>query len=123
MHQQVKEYVKACPVCQKNKAEHTPYLGLLQQLLVADMAWTHISMDFVEGLPKYNGKDVIFVVVDRFTKYAHFLALNHPFRVQDAVTLFIDNVVKLHGPPAVIVTDRQNFYQQPVAGPIQIYAD
>jgi len=80
MHKQVKEYVKYCPV--KNKAEHTPYPGLLQQLPVPDMAWTHISIDFVEELPKSNGKDVILVVVDRFTKYAHFLTLSHPFTVK-----------------------------------------
>lgn len=85
MHQQVKEFVKACPVCQKNKAEHIPYPGLLQPLPVVDLAWTHISMDFVEGLPKSHGKDVILVVVDRFTKYSHFLTLSHPFTVQDVV--------------------------------------
>jgi len=110
MHKQVKDYVRTCPVCQKNKAEHLPYPGLLEQLPVADMAWTHISMDFVEGLPKSNDKDVILVVVDRFTKYAHFLSLSHPFTVQDVINLFIDNVFKLHGPPAVIVTDRDRIF-------------
>ena len=72
MHQNVNEYVKACPICKKNKVEHTPYPGLLAPLPVPEMAWTHISMDFVEGLPKSNSKDVILVVVDRFTKYANF---------------------------------------------------
>ena len=72
MHQNIKEYVKACPICKKNKVEHTPYPGLLAPLPVPEMAWTHISMDFVEGLPKSNSKDVILVVVDRFTKYANF---------------------------------------------------
>jgi hypothetical protein len=110
MHKQVKDYVRTCPVCQKNKAEHLPYPGLLEQLPVPDMAWTHISMDFVEGLPKSNDKDVILVVVDRFTKYAHFLSLSHPFTVQDVINLFIDNVFKLHGPPAVIVTDRDRIF-------------
>ena len=106
----MKEYVKTCAVCQKNKSEHIPYPGLLQQLPVADIAWTHISMDFVEGLPKTKGKDVILVVVDRFTKYAHFLALSHPFNVQDVVQLFIDNIFKLHGVPSVIVTDRDRIF-------------
>ena len=63
MNQEVKEYIKACPVCQKNKTEHNPYPRLLDPLPVPDMAWTHISMDFVEGLPKSNNKDVILVVV------------------------------------------------------------
>lgn len=110
MHQQVKEFVKACPVCQKNKAEHIPYPGLLQPLPVVDLAWTHISMDFVEGLPKSHGKDVILVVVDRFTKYSHFLTLSHPFTVQDVVQLFIDQIFRLHGVPSVIVTDRDRIF-------------
>lgn len=79
MQLEVKDFVRSCPVCQKNKSENTPYPGLLAQLPIADIAWTQISMDFVEGLPKSNRKDVILVIVDRFTKYAHFIALAHPF--------------------------------------------
>jgi len=110
MHHQVKYYVKACPVCQKNKSEHNPYPGLLEQLPVPEMVWTHISMDFVEGLPKSNNKDVILVVVDRFTKYAHFLPMSHPFTVQDVITLFLDNIFELHGIPTVIVSDRDRIF-------------
>jgi len=46
------EFVKECPVCQKNKSENVPYPGLLQPLPILEMAWSHISMDFIEGLPK-----------------------------------------------------------------------
>jgi transposase InsO family protein len=70
------------------------------------MAWTHISMDPVEGLPKSNNKDVILVVVDRFTRYAHFLTLSHPFTVQDVIASFLENIFKLHGLPTVIVTNK-----------------
>lgn len=66
-------------------------------------------MDFVEGLPKSNSKDVILVVVDRFTN-AHFLTLTHPFIVQDVVTLFLENVFKLQGLPSMIVTDRDRIF-------------
>jgi len=110
MQSQVKEFVRSCPVCQKNKSENTPYPGLLQQLPVPDMAWTHISMDFIEGLPKSQGKDVILVVVDRFTKYAHFISISHPYTAQDIVTIFLDNVFKLHGLPKIIVTDRDPIF-------------
>lgn len=71
----VELYVAECPVCQVTKSEHTHMPGLLNPLEILDMAWTHISMDFIEGLPKSRGKEVILVVVDRFTKYAHFLPL------------------------------------------------
>jgi hypothetical protein len=79
MQQHVKEFVKSCPICQKIKSENIPYPGLLAPLPLPDMAWTHISMDFVEGLPKSQGKNVILVVVDRFTKYSHFIAISHPY--------------------------------------------
>jgi hypothetical protein len=67
-------------------------------------------MDFVEGLPKSHGKDVILVVVDRLTKYAHFLPMSHPYSVHTVAQLFIDNIFKLHGMPAVIVSDRDRIF-------------
>jgi transposase InsO family protein len=67
-------------------------------------------MDFVEGLPKSQGKDVIMVIVDRFTKYAHFVPLSHPYSVETVAQAFIDHVVKLHGPPLCIVSDRDRIF-------------
>ncbi|XP_070020521.1 uncharacterized protein [Nicotiana sylvestris] len=63
-------------------------------------------MDFVEGLPESNGKEVIFVVVDLFTKYAHFLALSHPYTAPQVAQVFLDPIYKLHGSPVSIVSDR-----------------
>lgn len=65
-----------------------------------------MSIDFIEGLPKSDTFSVIMVVVDRFTKYAHFFPLKHPFSTRSVALVFFDNVVKLHGVPHIIVSDR-----------------
>lgn len=84
--------------------------GLLQPLPLPEMAWSHITMDFVEGLPKSEGKDVIWVIVDRFTKYAHFIPLSHPFTADQILTQFLEHFYKLHGLPTVIVSDRDRIF-------------
>jgi hypothetical protein len=63
-------------------------------------------MDFVEGLPKVHGKSVILTIVDRFSKSAHFVPLGHPYTATTVVRAFFDNIVKLHGIPSSIVSDR-----------------
>jgi hypothetical protein len=75
----IRQFVRECSICQQNKHENVLTLGLLQPLPIPLAPFTDISMDFIEGLPKSEGKEVIFVVVDRFSKYAHFMALIHPF--------------------------------------------
>jgi len=69
-----------------------------------------ISMDFIEGLPKSNGYSVIMVVVDRLTKFAHFVAVKHPYTASTIAQLFMDNIVKLHGLPNSIVSDRDTIF-------------
>lgn len=110
MKQFIVDYIKQCPTCQINKPEHSKYPGLLQPLPVPDFAWCHISMDFVEGLPTSQSKNMILVVVDRFTKYGHFIPLQHPITVHTVVQAFTDNIFKLHGLPSVIVTDRDTIF-------------
>jgi transposase InsO family protein len=65
-----------------------------------------LNYDFIEGLPKSEGCDTILVVVDRYSKYAQFFALKHPFSATTVEQVFLDNVVKLHGTPKSLVSDR-----------------
>jgi hypothetical protein len=114
----ITQEVAECPVCQISKTEKVKYPGLLHPLKIPKMKWTEISLDFIEGLPKSRGKDVILVVVDRLTKYAHFLPLAHPYIVQKVADVFIDNIVKLHGPPSVIISDRDRIFTSKIWGEI-----
>jgi hypothetical protein len=73
-------------------------------------AWTDISIDFIDGLPSSHGKTTIFVVVDRLSKYAHFCPIAHPYTTLTIVQLFVDNIVKLHGIPQLIVSDQDKTF-------------
>jgi hypothetical protein len=77
---------------------------------VPDSAWQDISMDFIDALPKCDGYSVILVVVDRFTKYAHFLPLKHPYTTTSVTQVFFSTVVKLHGLHKTIVSDRDKVF-------------
>lgn len=67
-------------------------------------------MDFIEGLPPSNGKQVVLVVVDMLSKYAHFLTLSHPYTAFDVSNLFLDSVFKLHRMPSVAASDRDQIF-------------
>jgi hypothetical protein len=67
-------------------------------------------MDFIKGLPKFKQFSVILVVVDRYTKYAHFIPFKHPFNTTKVAQLFMNNIVKLYGIPKSIVTDRDKIF-------------
>jgi hypothetical protein len=106
----VQEYVTKCEVCLKAKPEHTKLPRLLHPLPIPTQAWDIISMDFVEGLPKSKNKDTILVVIDKFTKYAHFLPLSHPYTAMSIAHIFHNEFYKLHGLPSTIISDRDKVF-------------
>lgn len=96
--------MKQCVVCQQAKHDHNHPNGLLKPLPIQEGAWQAVTMDFVEGLPSYEGYNSI-LVVDRYTKSAHFIPLKHPFTAPGVARAVFDNVIKLHGLPRTIISD------------------
>ena len=109
----IKKYVAECDVCQRGHYENIHPLGLIQPIPILDQAWTEITMDFIEGLPKCQGKSALWVVIDRFTKFAHLVPMQHHFTSKTLASLFIEHIFKLHGIPRKIISDRgQSFMGQ-----------
>ena len=107
MKRHVGDFVRQCLTCQKVKAKHQKPTGLLQPLEVAEWKWEHVMMDFVTHLPWTQRRhDVVWVIVDRLTKSAHFLAVQMTFTLEEFYQLYIHEIVRLHGVPVSIVSDR-----------------
>jgi hypothetical protein len=109
--------VRGCITCKKNKIEHLHHAGLLQPLGVLSAIWADISMDFIKGFHKINGKSVILTVVDRFSKAAHFITLGHPYTVTTVARAFFIEIIRLHGILSSIISDHDptftsNFWQE-----------
>ena len=94
-----------CLFFQQNKFETINTSGLLQPLSIPSQCWEEVSMNFITGLPKSEGKTVIMVVVVRLSKYVDFCAPSHPFKASTVATTFMEIIQKLHGNPKIIVSD------------------
>ncbi|GJW11190.1 putative reverse transcriptase domain-containing protein [Tanacetum coccineum] len=107
MKRDIAIYVSKCSTCAKVKAEHQRPSGLLQQPEIPEWRWNKIIMDLITKLPRSrNRHDVIWVIVDRLTKLAHFLAIREDFNTEKLVRLYIDVIVVRHGVPVSIISDR-----------------
>ncbi|KAI2649877.1 Transposon Tf2-6 polyprotein [Labeo rohita] len=106
LRKNVQEYVQACNICARSKNPNAPSTGELQPLPVPRRPWTHISLDFVSGLPESLGKNTILTIVDRFSKAVHLVALSGLPSAKTTAELILEHVVRLHGFPQDIVSDR-----------------
>lgn len=79
MSKHVRDFFRLCDICQRNKRDSLSTKGLLSPLLIQQLVWEDISMDFVEGLLKSEGKSVIFVLVDRLSKFDNFIPTSHRY--------------------------------------------
>ncbi|KAL0546262.1 hypothetical protein IC582_016168 [Cucumis melo] len=107
MKREVADFVNRCLVCQKVKAPRQKPTGLLHPLSVPGWKWESVSMDFITGLSRtLNGHTVIWVVVDRLTKSAHFIPGKSTYTASKWGQLYMTEIVRLRGVPVSIVSDR-----------------
>nr|KYP46506.1 Retrotransposable element Tf2 [Cajanus cajan] len=107
MKREIAEYVAACLTCQKAKVEHQKPSGLMQQIEIPEWKWDSITMDFIVGLPRSaRNSDVIWVIVDRLTKCAHFLPVNIKWSLEKLTQMYVREIVRLQGVPSSIISDR-----------------
>ena len=111
MKREIAEFVSKCLTCQPIKIEHQKPAGLLQPLSIPEWKWERITMDFVIGLPRtQRGHDAIWVIVDRLTKSAHFIATNNTYSLERYAQLYVDEIVRLHGSPVHCIGQRSSLH-------------
>ncbi|KAI4884872.1 hypothetical protein NFI96_006131 [Prochilodus magdalenae] len=106
MEKEVRAFVGSCQVCARNKVPRTKPAGLLQPLPIPGRPWSHVSLDFVTGLPASQGNTAILVLVDRFSKACKLVALPGLPSAKRTAELLMQHVVRVHGMPSDLVSDR-----------------
>ena len=100
-------YVESCPRCRAGKSVSCKPGGLLQSLQIPNRRWSHVSLDFVVGLPRTKQQhDAILTLVDTVSKMAHFIPTTNTVSAEGVVTLLADRLVRYHGLPSVLISDR-----------------
>ncbi|GKE37119.1 putative reverse transcriptase domain-containing protein, partial [Tanacetum coccineum] len=107
MKKDIAVYVSRCLTCLKVKAEHQRSSSLLQQPEIPEWKWEGIAMDFVTKLPRTGHvHDIIWVIIDRFTKSAHFLPMCEDYKMDRLDRLYLNEIVARHGVPISIISNR-----------------
>ena len=107
MDRDVAQYVVSCVTCSTSKASQQAPAGKLVPLPIPHRPWETIGMDFVGPLPRTRSfHDTILVVVDKLTKMIHLVATNQSVTAQQTAKLVLREVVRLHGVPSSIISDR-----------------
>jgi hypothetical protein len=111
MKREIAKYVSECDTCQRVKASHLKVAGTLQPLPIPSWKWEDVCMDFIVGLPNTSRHhDSIWVIVDRLTKTTHFLLVHTTHKTEKYAEIYIDQIVRLHGIPKTIVSDRGGLF-------------
>jgi len=109
MNERIIDFIRSCPECQQNKATQHPPYALTSPLELLYVPGQSIVMDFITELPVLEGCDQLWIIIDRFTKMAHFIPLREKTAVDLAVA-FAKEVWMHHGLPIDIVSDRDSHF-------------
>ncbi|KAF1327685.1 putative retroelement, partial [Globisporangium splendens] len=106
MERDIHDYVSSCETCARWKHSNAKKNGKLIPIPIPEECWEVVSMDFITGLPESNGFDAIFTAVNKLSKRAKYAAVKTTHDAEKIAHAFFDNVVRHHGIPAVIISDR-----------------
>ncbi|KAK8942809.1 hypothetical protein KSP39_PZI009568 [Platanthera zijinensis] len=105
----IARFVSECFTCKRVKADHGRPGGKLAPLEIPTWKWESISMDFITGLPRSpRGHDSVWVIVDRLIKCVHFVPFQIGYSMKKIAELYLNEVIRLHGVPVSIVSDRDS---------------
>jgi hypothetical protein len=111
MKREIANYVSECDTCRRIKADHLIPAGNLQPLSIPEWKWKNICIDFIMGLPHTScGYNSIWVIMDRLTKWAHFIPIAMTYRVGQYAELYISHIVRYYGILKTIISDRGSIF-------------
>jgi len=105
---EVDKYCETCGICQANKTSTQRPVGLLHPLPIPNRPWGSIGMDFVGPFPTSKGYDYLWVIICRLTSMVHLIPVNTTVKASELASLYVKEVVRLHGLPDSIVSDRDS---------------